>query len=261
MQRLGKNIGGYKGESIDIQRVLHNIDAAVAGKSWARDEAPLSDGLAAHPASFVALRRISRSARNHVYLSAGIHGDEPAGPLAMLQLLREDRWPEDASLWICPCLNLTGFALNRRENANGLDLNRDYRRLESAEVRAHIDWLQRQPDFDIVICLHEDWEADGFYLYELNPEHRVSFADKVVAKVAEVCPIDTSSFIEKWPAQGGVIRPAVIPAERPQWPESLYLVGNGKTRLSFTMEAPSDFALDLRVNALVTAVGAALALI
>jgi hypothetical protein len=260
MQRLGKNIDGYKGQSIDIQTVLREIDAAIARKNWVRDQIPLSGAGPAPPANFIALRRTADSARHRVYLSTGIHGDEPAGPLAMLQLLRQDQWPADAALWICPCLNLSGFALHRRESADGIDLNRDYRHLESAEVRAHVDWLQRQPNFDIAMCLHEDWEAHGFYLYELNPHNRVSFAGQIVARVAEVCPIDTSPLIEKWPAQNGVIRPAFNPADRPRWPESLYLVAN-KTPLSFTMEAPSDFALPTRVAALVTAVRAVLGLI
>ena len=120
--------------------------------------------------AFLAYRRGTPSARIRVYISAGIHGDEPAGPLAALQLLQEDCWPGDAALWMCPCLNPTGFPLNRRENAQGIDLNRDYRHLETAEVRAHIDWLQRQPSFDLTLCLHEDWESHGFYIYEVNPD-------------------------------------------------------------------------------------------
>ena len=29
-------------------------------------------------------------------------------------------------------------------------------------------WLARQPNFDLAVCVHEDWESVGFYLYELN---------------------------------------------------------------------------------------------
>ncbi len=114
-----------------------------------------------------------------------MHGDEPAGPLAVLRLLQEDDWPGDAAIWLCPCLNPTGFPLNRRENASGIDLNRDYRHLQSAEVRAHVAWLERQPRFDLALCLHEDWESNGFYLYELNPENRPSFAEKILEAAAK----------------------------------------------------------------------------
>jgi hypothetical protein len=245
MRRLGKNVGGYRGEGIDIQSVLQKIDRAIAGKNWVRD------------GDFPGLRRPTPSPRNRLYLSTGIHGDEPAGPLAMLQLLEEDRWPGDAALWICPCLNPTGFPLNQRENAQGIDQNRDYRHLSSAEVRAHVAWLERQPPFDLVLCLHEDWESQGFYLYELNPDSRPSLAEKIIQAVAKVCPIDLSPMIEGREARNGIIRPQITLADRPQWPEAFYLSMH-KTRLSYTLEAPSDFPLPTRVAALVSAARAAL---
>lgn len=257
MERLAKNIGGYRGETIDIPKVLREIEQAAAGKNWARDIVPLPSSTAAQPLDFVAYRRQSEPVRNHIYISTGIHGDEPAGPLAALQLLQEDRWPADAAVWLCPCLNPTGFPLNRRENFQGTDLNRDYRHLQSEEVRAHVDWLQRQPRFDITLCLHEDWESQGFYVYEVNPDQRPSLAGKIIEAVAKVCPIESAALIDTWAAEKGVIRPNANPAERPQWPEALYLIMN-KTRLGYTMEAPSDFPLPARVTALVTAVRAVL---
>ena len=247
MQRSGKNIGGYLGEPIDIHNVLERIAVAAAAKNWERDPA------------FLAYRRETPSARIRVYVSAGIHGDEPGGPLAALQLLEDDCWPVDAALWMCPCLNPTGFPLNRRENAQGIDLNRDYRHLQSAEVRAHIDWLQRQPPFDLALCLHEDWESNGFYVYEVNPASRPSLAEKIIEAVAKVCPIDPSPEIETWSANAGVIRPSLNPADRPKWPEALYLITH-KTSLSYTLEAPSDFPLPTRVAALTTAVKTAISL-
>ncbi len=248
VQRSGKNVGGYRGQTIDIKAVLAEIDHAITGKNWVRDR------------ELPALRRPAASPRHRLYLSAGIHGDEPAGPLAMLQLLEEDRWPNDAALWICPCLNPTGFPLNQRENSQGIDLNRDYRHLQSAEVRAHAAWLEAQPRFDVALCLHEDWESQGFYLYELNPEARPSFAEKMVEAVAKVCPIDLSPLIEGREAHNGIIRPHINLADRPQWPEAFYLVSH-KTRLSYTLEAPSDFPLPTRVAALATAVRAMLELL
>jgi predicted deacylase len=193
-----------------------------------------------------------------IYLSTGIHGDEPAGPLAALRLLQENQWPANAELWFCPCLNPMGFVLNRRENDQDIDLNRQYRHLEAAETRTHIAWLERQPQFDLCLCLHEDWESHGFYIYELNPEKRPSLAENMVARIAEVCPIDPSEIIEDRPARNGIIRPNLDPATRPQWAEAFYLIVN-KTRLSYTLEAPSDFPLTTRVNALVAGVNAALA--
>jgi predicted deacylase len=241
VERSGRNIGGYRGETIDIDKVLQQIAAAASAKYWARES------------GFPAFRRPAANARTRLYISSGMHGDEPAGPLAVLQSLQEDSWPADAAIWLCPCLNPAGFRLHRRENAEGIDVNRDYRHLLTSEARAHTDWLQRQPNFDLALCLHEDWESSGFYLYELNPDGQPSLAEKIIAAVAEVCPIDMSSVIEKWPASGGVLRPNISPAERPQWAEAMYLVSH-KTRHSYTLEAPSDFPLPARVAALAAAV-------
>ena len=59
------------------------------------------------------------------------------------------------------------------------------------------------------------------------------------------------------PAHNGIIRPGVDPRSRPDWPEAFFLITH-KTRLSYTLEAPSDFPLAARVAALVAAVTAAL---
>jgi protein MpaA len=247
-QRLGRNRGGYFGETIDIHQVLRDDLEAARKFSWQIDELPVSEAL-----DLLAFRRVVKSPARRLYISTGIHGDEPAGPRAVAQLLEENQWPARADIWLCPCLNPTGFALNRRENAAGVDLNRDYRHRRSAEVRAHVAWLERQPDFDLTLCLHEDWESHGFYLYEVNPDREPSLGEKIIAAVSKVCPIDGSPVIEDRPAQGGVIRPDIDPRQRPQWPEAFYLTMN-KTRHSYTLEAPSDFPLPVRVAALVTAV-------
>lgn len=253
MQRLGKNIGAYHGERIRIRDVLLDIRETAAKAGWEFEQLFASEEL--HLQTW---RRNSGTRRRRIYLSAGIHGDEPAGPLAVRQLLQENRWPDHADIWLCPCLNPTGFLRHTRANAQGIDLNRQYLHLEAAETRAHIEWLQRQPSFDVAICLHEDWEAHGFYLYELNPDSRPSQAEEIIQRVSAVCPIDPSSEIEGRPAQGGIIRPSVDPRSRPEWPEAFWLLAH-KTRHSYTIETPSDFPLSTRVAALVTAVQVLLA--
>jgi predicted deacylase len=253
VQRLGKNLGGYFGERITITEILNEIKIAAQGTGWISETFYSADGF-----EWFGFRRTpSRKFARRVYISAGIHGDEPAGPLASLRLFREHQWPEHTDVVFCPCLNPVGFTANTRENGKGIDLNRDYLHFQSPEIRAHTAWLQKQPDFDFALCLHEDWESHGFYVYELNPDAKPSFAEAIVAGVAKVCPIDQSEIIEDRPAKGGIIRPSVDPRSRPQWPEAFWLISN-KTRLSYTLEAPSDFPLATRIDALVEGVNAIL---
>src|SRR5690242_11677898 len=128
MQRLGKNHGGYLGETIDIRTVLREVETAAHLHSWNSEIFHEQGELKLH-----ALRRPGRAKTQprRIYISAGIHGDEPAGPLAALKLLQENRWPDNVEIILLPCLNPIGFTLNRRENAEGIDLNRDYRNSKS----------------------------------------------------------------------------------------------------------------------------------
>jgi hypothetical protein len=196
-------------------------------------------------------------ASHRIYISAGIHGDEPAGPLAVLRLLMEDRWPENAEIDLFPCLNPEGMAESRREGPDGVDLNRDYREPETSLVQAHLKWFADQPQFSLGVMLHEDWEADGFYLYELMRDGGSPMAEDIIAQVKAVCPILQASHADDWPATNGVVRPNVDPMERPEWPEAVYVFME-KTNHCCTFEAPSDYPLQTRVNALVTAVNRAL---
>jgi hypothetical protein len=253
-QRLGKNLNRYCGDTIDIRTTLQNFADAAKQHGWNSETFFQSADLELTALTRPATRQSAEVKR--IYLSAGIHGDEPAGPLAALQLLQENRWPDNAEVWLCPCLNPIGFALNCRENANGIDLNRAYLNPSAQEIIAHIDWLKRQPDFDLCLLLHEDWESHGFYLYEQNPARQFSLAEPMVDQVARVCPVDPNEIIEGRPAVNGIIRPNIDVHSLPGWPEAFYLIQN-KTRLSYTLEAPSDFALPVRVNALVAAVNTA----
>jgi len=261
-KRLGKNTNGYLGETIDINSVLRDCFVSATAHGWNKHAITVNQEISL--AAFIRPGVVTGESTDQptrrkprVYISTGIHGDEPAGPLAIRQLLQENKWPEGFGLWVCPCLNPTGFIKSTRENASGVDLNRQYLQPQAPETIAHINWLSQQPMFDLCLCLHEDWESHGFYVYELNPDNQPSLAEGIVKRVAEVCPIDTSELIEGRPASNGIIRPTIDPRDRPQWPESFYLL-TYKTKLSYTLEAPSDFPLETRVAALVGGVRSAL---
>jgi hypothetical protein len=257
VQRLGINQGGYHGDPIDVEAFLTCFQAEALARGWHLQMLPVEDGrsiLTAHRSA-----RPGTANPRRFYLSAGIHGDEPAGPLALLDLLRADQLAPDAEFWICPCLNRLGLAWNQRCNPDGIDLNRDYNHLASPEISAHVQWLSTLPLLDLAILLHEDWESAGFYLYELNPDQAPDIATRVIQAVSRTCPIETATEIDGRPSDGsGILRPPVDPNARPDWPEAFWLLQN-RCRRSLTLEAPSDFPLALRVAALCTAVRTGLA--
>ncbi|MGB1129558.1 MAG: M14 family metallopeptidase [Haloferula sp.] len=192
------------------------------------------------------------------YLSSGIHGDEPAGPLAALELLK-DGFFEDGTAWsICPAINPAGLAAGRRENADGVDLNRDYLTRATAEVKAHAAWLDALPVPELFLSLHEDWESSGFYFYEINlgadiPER----AERILAGVAPWFPPEPSNNIDDHLVRspGWIYHEAE--ADFPDdWPEAIYIAKRG-CPLSFTYETPSSAKLEDRIAAHVAAVRAA----
>jgi protein MpaA len=209
--------------------------------------------------ALAAYTRRSAGPRPRVYLSAGIHGDEPAPPWALLRLVQEMFFDDRCTWFICPLLNPTGFVTRTRENHARLDLNRDYKGLKGSEIRAHVHWLQRQPNFDLVICVHEDWEAKGFYLYELNPDNRPSRAPAMIAAARAICPIEPNTVIDgRAIAEPGIIRPVSDPLLREDWPEAIYLRQH-HSPLNYTVETPSGLRLEQRIATHCAVLRAALA--
>ncbi|RXK56208.1 succinylglutamate desuccinylase [Oleiharenicola lentus] len=198
-----------------------------------------------HPLSAYTKRSVGP--RPRIYLSAGMHGDEPAPPWALLQLMREGFFDRRCTWFVCPLLNPTGFLHGTRENHAGLDLNRDYKSLQSAETQAHVRWLRQQPNFDLSLCLHEDWEAQGFYLYELNPLNLPSLANDLIEAARVHGPIEIATVIDGREAAGpGIIRPVSDPLLRESWPEAIYL-RNHHGPLDYTLETPSTLPLEQRI--------------
>lgn len=189
-----------------------------------------------------------------VYASAGIHGDEPAGPLALLEMMRTGSFSEKYHWLICPALNPGGLAMGRRENREGIDLNRDYLKKVTLEIDAHTRWFERNRLPDVFVSLHEDWETKGFYFYEINlnkdQPHR---ALEILEAVAESFAPEAGPRIDghEVRAPGWIYHDAE--ADLPEeWPEAIYLAKQG-CPLSFTFETPSQADLNKRVAAHVSA--------
>lgn len=104
-------------------------------------------------------------ARPTVSLSAGVHGDEPAGPLALLALAEDDLLDPRFSYRIWACTNPSGFDAGTRANAEGVDINRTFGRGGSSPEAKALVVANRDLKFSLAIDLHEDDEGSGFYCY------------------------------------------------------------------------------------------------
>lgn len=109
-------------------------------------------------------------ARFRVLLTGSIHGDEPAGAEFLLQFvegLAQGRGPRPGVAFeIIPLLNPWGWAHDTRRNRDGHDLNRDFASFKNQESRLVRDYVATR-HYDLMIDIHEDRDATGFYLYQL----------------------------------------------------------------------------------------------
>lgn len=125
-----------------------------------------------------------------ILLTAGLHGDEPAGPEALLRFVEQlDRqlW-QRCQLLVLPCLNPYGYVHNTRENEAGLDCNREFGG-DAVDLVAGIKALLHGRRFDFTMDFHEDWEASGFYFYEAKRDEQW-LGPKIIEQVRAVMPID-----------------------------------------------------------------------
>jgi murein peptide amidase A len=108
----------------------------------------------------------------HVLITAGVHGDEPAGVEAAVALIealaRGELRSPDAQVDIVPLVNPWGWSRNLRVNGNGLDINRDFVDFESDEADIVKALLCRQR-YDLTVDLHESSRSEGFYSYVYDP--------------------------------------------------------------------------------------------
>ncbi len=196
--------------------------------------------------------------RPRIYISSGIHGDEPAPPVALLALMHDGFFDDRANWFLCPVINPTGLQNGTREDHQERDLNRDFLDRKTPEINALTKWLNRQPCFELCICLHEDWESQGFYLYEVNRSGRSAYASEILETVKAALPIEPATMIDDRPIdEPGIIRPVNDPLLRIDWPETIYLI-NHHTSLGYTLETPSALAMGKRVQATKLALDAAI---
>ncbi|MEM0965601.1 MAG: DUF2817 domain-containing protein [Verrucomicrobiota bacterium] len=186
-----------------------------------------------------------------LYVSSGVHGDEPAGPLAIEEVLSDDGFNREVGWVIFPVINPTGLSQATRETDDGIDLNRDYLLLESEEARAHRHFLSASGwHFWAALGLHEDWEASAGYIYEHNTENRPNPRNHLLEGLSSSVGIESGDTIDGWETYcPGVIHPSSDPQLREYWPEQVYLM-NHHTAMSYTIETPSSQKLENRVRAL-----------
>lgn len=209
-----------------------------------------------------------------VALSAGVHGDEPAAPWALLALVRDGLLDGRFAYRIWPCLNPSGYAAGTRGNAEGRDVNRSFSRGGTTPEARAVFTANRDRRFAFAMDLHEDFEAEGCYLYEpLRPGFAPEFSPRIVQALDDAgLPVQTIESGFDLGAPPGFDLAAMYRVERGSvlvdyeaeiaafegLPSSLALMYRG-TPAALTFETPRPRPWDERVAAHRVAVTTALA--
>jgi murein peptide amidase A len=182
-----------------------------------------------------------------IYLSAGIHGDEPGATEGLLDWVEKNAAAcRGLRLLVFPCLNPWGLVHNTRFDANGEDLNRSYHRQDIPQITAQKGLLGARR-FDLAIMLHEDYDGNGIYLYEIRGT-LPHWGEGLLKSASRFVPIEARKTVDGRRSVGGVVRRKISPELMRQWPEAFPLYFYHCSRV-FTVETPSEFALDARAHA------------
>lgn len=198
-----------------------------------------------HPVFSISSRNLPT--KGGIYLSAGIHGDE-AGATEGLIAWAEEHDLSSLPLLILPCLNPWGLVHNNRLNQTGEDLNRLFQHDKSPVVGA-LKQLIEPYRFRLSISLHEDYDAMGVYLYEMEGASPF-WGEALLEAVHPLIPVEPRRRIDGKSFKAGVMR-SKLNLQRFRklgYPESVHLHRFHSER-TFTFETPSEFALEQRVRA------------
>ncbi|MDB6112021.1 MAG: hypothetical protein JWR69_3771 [Pedosphaera sp.] len=140
---------------------------------------------------------------------AALHGDEPAGALALVRFMRElaeqPGLAENYVIRAYPVCNPTGYEDNTRCSRRGRDLNREFwRGSTEAEVGLLENELRRMR-FNGIIQLHADDTSDGIYGFVRGATLTENLLRPALAEAGKILPRNRNPLIDGFAAQDGII--------------------------------------------------------
>jgi hypothetical protein len=181
---------------------------------------------------------------------AGIHGDEPAGVHAVIDLLRAleaDPWFGRAyRIHIYPLCNPTGFEDGTRHSRSGLDLNREFWQGSLEPEVAIIERELLAHKFHGIISLHSDDTSDGLYGFVRGATLTKHLLEPALAAAEAALPVNQSKIIDGFHAVSGIIHTAYngILTAPP---------GTSPAPFEIILESPHHAPMDLQRKAFVLA--------
>ncbi|MGV3772022.1 MAG: hypothetical protein ACO1QB_03910 [Verrucomicrobiales bacterium] len=140
---------------------------------------------------------------------AGIHGDEPAGSLALVELVKlleaNPALGEGYQLFLYPVCNPTGFDACTRFGASGKDLNREFWKNSPEEEVRLLEAEMLEHKFLGLVSLHSHDTSRGLYGFVRGDVLAKNLLEPALQAAEKIIPRDLSETIDGFHAENGII--------------------------------------------------------
>jgi hypothetical protein len=239
-----------------------------------QDSHVIKAGLVRHEKSHHDIYSIHTTSSNayakNIFLSAGLHGDEPAGVYALLGFFenKAKEYDDKLNFFAIPCINPFGFEYDIRQNHNQVDLNRNF---DSPKPEKEVSLVKKVLEeysraFLFTLDMHEDptdkinpgFELKDnprdFYMYEKSPSREASVGHTIIRELERkgIWATKQKKIYHDF-NDGGLVWHQ---SPEHKWNEDsseLFSYLQRYTDYSFTTETPTCWAVDKRVDAHLTA--------
>lgn len=183
-------------------------------------------------------------------LFATIHGDEPQGARALLELARLSR--RDPGLFrgyelqLYPLCNPTGYEDGTRHSRRGEDLNRHFWRGSAEPEVALLENEIVMQRFHGIVALHADDTSNGLYGFVRGATISRELLEPALQAASRHLPVNLDPVIDGFRAQGGIIQEGY---------EGILSAGSIKPRpFEIVFETPAHAPLETQAAASTAAV-------
>lgn len=180
-------------------------------------------------------------------ITSGIHGNEPCGPLGIIEWLKENNIPTDLRIIIVPLINPTGFKNDIRRNGDNVDLNRGFNRSKRPAEELELFKMSMEDEkVDLLLSLHEDHGHDGIYMYYADVDE--SECKSMLQSLSKIIPIVKNKTVYGDTVEDGMIY-ITLKNEDPKHAYSLENAVQSLGVAQITFETPVNNEAKLRTLA------------
>lgn len=153
----------------------------------------------------VAIRVVNSECNPYVFLSGGVHGDEPAGVEALLKFLEEAKQHTTFNFLIIPCVNPVGYERNIREGSDFKDMNRNFYEGTPCHDNQVIMKFLAHAEYNYLFAMdlhetrandkpneeypHSERHPESFYMFEVCDTKEKEIGQYITAEVSKVTPV------------------------------------------------------------------------